>query len=128
MDLASEFDGAQGICTLHVKGEFVGSSDSHEAQRVVADCYTKHGCTRFLIDMTEAKVVPGTMSLYDAGDPQGDVAQRLKAARSAFLVPQVTGNARFFENVATNRGYTVRLFDNREEAIKWLASPRGGNR
>jgi hypothetical protein len=46
----------------------------------------------------------------------------------ALLLP-VTGHReedyRFFENVCRNRGYNVRLFNDNEEAVRWLAETAG---
>jgi hypothetical protein len=46
-----------------------------------------------------------------------------RTLREAILLPAMPDtieNVRFYETASLNRGYTVRLFENREEALGWL--------
>ena len=120
MEITVEHDSAKGLCTLRLTGCYSGPSDTHEAQRIVASLHTQYGCRRVLIDMTQADISVSTVAVFEAGNPQSEMAAHLIELRSAFLYREITQKLRFFEDVAVNRGFQVRVFDQLDKALEWL--------
>jgi len=120
MEYTSRIDTNNGICTVHVTGRFGRPDDSDELKRFAADTYTKQGCCRFLIDLTQAHVVAGTMPTFKAASPHGEEASSLRRIRAAFVRHELSEDDLFYETVAVNRGFPVRAFDTVEKAVEWL--------
>ena len=120
MKYTSEFDSINGICTVSVTGKYRRPEDSDELKRFAVDYFTKHGCRLFLIDMTQAEVIGGTMGSFKAANPQGELAQSLREIKTAFVRQELTRDDLFYENVAVNRGFQLRAFDTLYKAIEWL--------
>ena len=120
MGFKVDYDKTKGLCTLQVMGLFGSAEDTREAQQIVAGIHTEHGCKHVLIDMTQADVSVDTLTIFGAGDPQEKLAAHLRKFKSAFLYREINDNLRFFETVATNRGFQVRVFDRRDQALAWL--------
>ena len=120
MEYTSEFDGSNGICTVHVTGEYRRPIDSNALKRFCIDFSIKHGCFLFLVDLTEAKFITGGLSTFNAANPQGAVAEHLRKFRTAFVCRELTEDDLFFETVAVNRGFQLRAFDSVEKAVEWL--------
>ena len=120
MKYTSEFDSINGICIVRVTGEYHRPEDSDELKRFAVDYFAEHGCHLFLIDMTQAEVIGGTMAAFNAANPQGKLAQSLREIKTAFVRQELTRDDLFYENVAVNRGFQLRAFDTVYKAIEWL--------
>jgi len=120
MKYSVRIDENSGICWIHVTESFVRPDDSDMLKRLAADIFANNGCCRFLIDLTEAHVVGGTMSTFKVANPEGAIAETLKRIKSAFVRHVLSEEDRFFENVAVNRGFPVRAFETCEKAVEWL--------
>lgn len=120
MRYSSEIDTTNGICRVHVTGKFVRPDDSDELKRFAVDTFTNHGCCFFLIDLTEAHVVGGTMPTFAAAKPEGEIANSLRRIKTAFVRRELSDDDRFYETVAVNRGFSLRAFDTCEKAVEWL--------
>jgi hypothetical protein len=124
LKFTSELDSRNGVCTVHVTGEYRRPEDSDTLKRFAVDFSIEHGCYLFLIDLTQAEVSGGTMPTYDAANPKGELADRLRKLKTAFVREDLTEEDRFFENVAVNRGFELRAFDSVEKAVEWLVQGR----
>jgi hypothetical protein len=120
MEYISQFDGANGICTVRVSGVFRRPNDSDELKQFAVRYSREQGCQRFLFDMTNAEVIAGTMPTFNAASPKGELAQALRTIKTAFVRPELTEDDRFFETVAVNRGFPLRAFDSLDNALEWL--------
>ncbi len=120
MEYTSEFDSTNGICTVHVTGEFHRPVDSDKLKRFAVDFSVEHGCFLFLIDLTQAEVTGGTTATFDAANPQGAIADGLRKIKTAFVRRELTEDDLFYENVAVNRGFQLRALDTVEKATEWL--------
>ena len=121
MECTSELDEESGICTLSVRGDFVRPKDAFEIERITADLYVERRCRLFLVDMTDARIVARTMDTFDSSNPPAELRVALRKVRVASLYPELTEDHRFLEDVAVNRGFQLRVFDNRNKAVNWLA-------
>lgn len=120
MELSIELDRKKNFLIVNVKGEYRRPDDGFEAQQFVIDSYSEYGCRKVLLDLTQAKVIPGTLPTFRTANPNPDVARELRKFTFAAVYPEVTADERFFENAAVNRGLRVRVFDQLEKAIEWL--------
>lgn len=81
-----------------------------------------HNCTRILCDETELVYALGTFDTFRAAEHIAKVAP--KVAKIALIChPDYLADAKFWENVAVNRGLRVRMFLSLDKAEQWMALP-----
>jgi hypothetical protein len=83
------------------------------------------GVYHSLTDYRECTITFSTMDLFYLPDKHGDLLESLggnvhKLKRAIVVNSRQLEKAKFFENVATNRGQRVRVFTDEKEAIAWL--------
>jgi len=122
MKYTSELDDKSGICTVRVTGEYRRPGDSDRLKRFAVEFAAKHKCGLFLFDLSQADVISGTYESFEAGNPQGEFAEKLKHVKTAMVRNCLTEDDYYFETVAVNRGYLIRVFKSAEAAMKWLKS------
>jgi hypothetical protein len=92
----------------------------HEVQCIALAKETNSN--RFLTDATQATLKVSIFKLY--GLPElYDVQNLRRPVRIAVLQPTSETGMRlvnFYETVCSNRGWTVRMFVERQEALEWL--------
>lgn len=120
MQVTTEIDSNRGLCTIHIEGEFVRPYDNARMQQLAVDCYNQHGCRLFLFDMREATVTGGTLAVFESGNPKGENADILRRIRTAIVHRELGPDERFYETVALNRDFSLRMFDTVTEAMDWL--------
>lgn len=76
------------------------------------------GCRLFLIDLTQADVIGGTIQAFGAANPQGEIAQSLRNVKTAFVRRKLTEDDHFYETTAVNQGYLLRAFDSMDKAVE----------
>ena len=120
MDYTACFDNANGVCVIRVIGNYRRPTDTETLQRFVVDYASTHGCRRYLIDLTQAEVCGDTMSIFDAANPQGELAASLRMVKTAVVRRELTSDDHFFETVAANRAFQWHAFDSFEKGVEWL--------
>ena len=81
-------------------------------------------CNRFLVDVREQAPGGSALDIFSLAEflcslPPGTIE------REAVLTPRTPKAAeeiKFFETACRNRGLDVRMLDDRDEALRWLAS------
>lgn len=84
----------------------------------------EHDIVLVLTDLTEMVVTPSILNVYDAINMFEQLGID-KRTSEALIIPEnkfAVENVKFYENACQNRGFNVRLFTDREKALKWLAS------
>lgn len=85
---------------------------------------TQHQVLRCLADCRQMR---GGHNTFDIHQLVRSVRERFPTFREAILVPVAAleggDTVAFFQKAATNRGAEVRLFSNRDAALKWLTAP-----
>ncbi|MBN1378896.1 MAG: STAS/SEC14 domain-containing protein [Gammaproteobacteria bacterium] len=87
----------------------------------------KHGDADALVDGTEMELVASSVDLLDLPAHQYEAEKMSRRVRVAFVLPKLSKeleNSKFYETASVNRGWQVRLFPNRNEAIEWLTTKR----
>ena len=87
-----------------------------------ADTYS---CYRFLVDYRKAELRLDLVDLYDRPALYEETGMP-RTARIAIMLGPNRKDSQFIETVTANRGYSVRIFEDRDEAIAWLRSQGQG--
>lgn len=127
MNYTYELDKETGICTVHVTGTYRRLEDTLTMQDFVCRLNEETGCTFLLFDMRDAEIASSTTKTYYTVAEQAETHPALRKMKTAVLYPVITDDARFFENVAYNRGFPLRAFDSYGEAVTWLKNRNHGH-
>lgn len=120
MEYTAELDSTKNICTIRVVGTYHRHKETEELKRFAVNFHTEYGCSLFLIDMTQAEIVGGTIQTFKAAKPQQDIFLELISIKTAFLYRVISDQEIFLEDVAVNRGLQVKSFDSLDKAVEWL--------
>jgi len=120
LELSTTLDPERRIFTLRVTGVYRRPDDGLTAQRYVIDSFAEHGFRRILLDVRAAEIRSGTLQTYDTAKSHPDLMDELRKFKFAALYAEISPDERFFEDAAVNRGLSVRVFDDHDEAIRWL--------
>lgn len=122
MDYTVAYDRGHGICTVRVTGRVQRPRDSMKLQQLARDISESEGHLRFLFDMRQAQVIGGTVEAYQTGTVPVDVDRRQAHHQVALVYSGDLADHKFMETVAVNRGYSLRVFDDYDQAVAWLSS------
>lgn len=78
-----------------------------------------HDCKRFLNDMREAEIKLSITDLYYAS-ADAIVSKFDREWKRAIVVKKKTGEMEFYEITARNKGLTLKVFEDYDEALAWL--------
>jgi hypothetical protein len=117
------YDQAHGWLTGSITGT-INSETLPVYAKAVADRVSKHDCKRFLNDLRQAQLDLSTIEIYEIPGVL-EVAGIDKTWRRAIVASRDLEDYRFFQAIAFNRGYTVRVFTELDAAKHWLGEKRG---
>jgi hypothetical protein len=104
---------------VHV-GDF-GSDEARRARDEAAELMFAEKLNRILADISKAKVRDSTLGLFRFNATHYDVLPRNTRIATLLVLDTLDPSlAEFSETVALNRGIQLRLFQDRETALKWL--------
>lgn len=78
-----------------------------------------HDCKRLLNDMREAEIKLSITDLYYAS-AEAIMGEFNRNWKRAVVVKEKTEEMDFYEITATNKGLTIKVFDDYKEALAWL--------
>jgi hypothetical protein len=81
-----------------------------------------HSCFRFLVDYRQAEMKLGLIDLYERPAYYGEAGMP-RTARIAIMFAPTEKDTEFVETVTANRGYSVKTFEDGDQAIAWLRRP-----
>ena len=85
----------------------------------------EQGAVKFLVDAVDLELFAPLVDIIDLPDKQY-VAEGLDRLSRVALVyprsPKAKQAAHFYETVCINRGWSVKLFSKRDDAIEWLTA------
>jgi len=85
----------------------------------VARCIVEHGCRRILNDLRQATPTASVSDIYNM--PKHALAAGVdRAVKRALLINEPFSTFRFLETVFINQGNIVQLFNNVDDAKRWL--------
>ena len=124
MEYTTEFDEAEEICIVRVKGQHKRPEDSLILQQLARDIEDEQGYQRFLFDMRQAEIRASNFDTFTTGTVPIDPDRRQTRQRIALVYVCLLAVHKFMETVAVNRGYQLKVFDQMDEALAWLGSNR----
>jgi hypothetical protein len=100
--------------------EYSDSDSQKETLDEVAKLSTKNNCYKLLIDARPLKKYPPTENIFRFGEKLISI-NKLNQGRVAWITgnPELAG---FISNVMYNRGVNISIFNNMDDAKKWLFS------
>lgn len=81
-------------------------------------------CLLVLTDLRDMIVTPSILNVYDSINMFEKMGIDKKTSE-ALIMPEnkfAADNIKFYETACQNRGYNVKIFYNKEDAVKWLRS------
>ncbi len=114
-----------------VIGTFAGRLDMESAReyaKEIAKVSADNDCARFLNDLRGAEPGFSTLDIHDLPKTLHELTEGAGLDRSwrrAILAPKGKDvrDYDFFETVAANQGYTVKVFADLDKAMDWLLEP-----
>jgi hypothetical protein len=119
MDYSIAYDERADICTVTVTGRIKRPDDSVALQKLAPILRDKHGCSKFVFDMRDARISGSTMAIFEAGRAPAD-KNMPRDFKIALVYSKVTEDDKFMETVLVNRGYKLRVFESLERAVDWM--------
>ncbi|HMQ78438.1 MAG TPA: STAS/SEC14 domain-containing protein [Ignavibacteria bacterium] len=104
---------------------YSGVVSDEEFRRAIAEFIefnSRKKCLLVLTDLREMTVTPSILNVYDSINMFEKMGIDNRTSE-ALILPEnkfIEKNIKFYENACLNRGYNVRIFYNREDAIAWL--------
>jgi hypothetical protein len=121
-----DYDEASGFIVVAQRGRTTGA-DLREATSAAIALGTRCGIQRFLVDTTEMVAAVPAIAVYHLAHTQYPAAHLDRSSCLALVLPATAKErdlARFYETVCLNRGWRVQLFENGEDARRWLVEAR----
>ena len=115
-----------GLVEVFYTGE-VTTRELQESTSALIELEKTDGLIRFLVDVTEMRLSSFT-SLFDIFNipaKQYEEEEADRDGRVAVFVPdhsEMLSVVKFYENACVNRGWMVKRFAERQEALEWLIS------
>ena len=107
---------------------FTGVTSGRDLQEATTKCVMlgkEQGTVKFLVDAVGLELFAPLVDIIDLPDKQY-VAEGLDRLSRVALVyprsPKAKQAAHFYETVCINRGWSVKLFPKRDDAIEWLTA------
>lgn len=115
------------ISPRRIEVEYSGTVTDDEFNQAINDFVNFNkdkNCLLVLTDLTEMKVTPSILNVYNSINTFEKMGIDNRTSEALILEQNkfVESNIKFYENACQNRGYNVRIFYNREDALKWLKS------
>jgi hypothetical protein len=118
------------IVELVYTGPYTAAESRESTSRAIA-LGKEHGDANALVDATEAELAISIVDLLDLPDTQynaQDMSRKIRVAVLPPRKPESEEDARFYETACLNRGWQVRLFTSRDDAIEWLTETDSSNK
>ncbi len=117
------YNPALGILEVKVYGDYF-LAEATQLLLETAAMIQEHHCSKILTDLQDAKVNISTLEQYNAPELFQKVFEEsdidVRKVKRAVVAANVSQDYRFAENVVVNRGQKMRIFQDIEEAKRWL--------
>ena len=111
-----------------VEYEFSGPNSGADIQAATTQGIAtgkKYGTLNYLVDLTLLEFVGSIIPLLELSAEQYEIENLDRQSRIALVLPE-SGSTRkdalFYETASINRGWNVRSFPSRSEALNWLTT------
>jgi len=113
---------------MHAEATYSGTltaTDLKAAAGEIMALMQTGGTTRLLADCTDIKGGHSVFDLYELADWIKAQAPHLREAVVLPSLDLAADHVRFWETTCRNRGIAVRVFNDRDTALRWLHDPAG---
>lgn len=120
-----EYNHELRIVELVYTGRFTAQESKESTSKAIA-LGKVHDDADALVDATEVELAVSIVDLLDLPARQyvaEDMNRRIRVAVVSPRLPKDIRDAKFYETACLNRGWNVRLFPDRDDAIEWLTEP-----
>ena len=111
------------LIEVEIRGSYT-LADAKELLTTTVELVNRHECFSILCDLREAKIGLSTLEIHEAPATLGSTIAasgiEIHKLRRALIVDQTNPDARFLETVARNSGHQVTIFQNFDDAKRWL--------
>jgi len=111
------------ILELIIEGEY-GFSDAKQLIADAIEWVKKYNCYKVLADVRNAKLRLSIIDFYEAPQIIANLFKTvdipISKLKRAVVITKGTRNVDFLETVVANRGQTMKLFHDIDEAKEWL--------
>jgi stage II sporulation SpoAA-like protein len=124
-----ECDDASRTITAKLTGSLSGP-DARELTSSMIGLVEKHGVLNVLLDTSEVESAPSTIDIFKLPAEQYVQENLSRMVRIAMVMPKAAALKRaalFYEAACVNRGWLVRSFAGRDEALAWLKGADSSN-
>lgn len=116
---------SSGTSPERIEVTYSGNISDEEFRCAIAEFIkfnSEKQCLLVLTDLREMTVTPSILNVYDSINMFEKMGIDNRTSEALILQENkfVEKNIKFYENACQNRGYNVRIFYNREDAIAWL--------
>jgi len=125
-----EYNRTLRIVEVTYTGRFTAQESKESAAKAIA-LGKKHGDADALVDATEAELAVSILDLLALPDRHYVAEEMSRRIRVAVVPPHLLKDKKdveFYETACLNRGWQVRLFSSRDEAIEWLTGTDSSNK
>lgn len=123
MPVKLEFSDAPNRIEVTYSGT-ITESDYRKAIIDFVNFNSEKKCLLVLTDLRDMVVTPSILNVYDSINLFEKMGIDKKTSE-ALIMPEnkfAADNIKFYETACQNRGYNVKIFYNKEDAINWLRS------
>ena len=132
MEYSVIYDSTSQFIHIRLCGELTSMTVAARVAAILAEAtllVKQHNCYNVLVDLRESVPNPdvSTLDIFALPKKTEEILSasglEVRYFKRALLVTQKFGNVFFFETISLNRGHSVKLFCDLEEAKQWLANP-----
>ena len=114
------YDESTRILTI-TTSDFYDSTVARQMLGELKHALTHHGAHRVLIDQQKAEIRLTFSDLINRTDLYKAIGIP-PSTKTALVFRVIVDDYRFLEDVCVNRGYQLKIFDNFENAVRWLSA------
>ena len=97
----------------------MNSANAQEIARQIGAFASSHGCLRVLCDYSRTRIADSILGLYE-NPVRMEKSGLPRTLKIAVYYRRDEQKHRFWETVFRNRGYMLRAFRDRNDAVRWL--------
>ena len=116
------YDASSGLIEIVYSGEVTASEMRETVRRRIA-IQKETGATKVLADASGVRVSPSITDLFGLPSKLFAEEDAKRSTMVALVLPDSAGpreRARFLETASVNRGWLMRVFEDRQSAVAWL--------
>lgn len=125
MNRKVEYLNAENIVVARTSGSYALETEIETLKEVIA-LLNQHDCDKCIFDHRETIVIARTMGAFSRPGLYEELGMK-RSVNMAIVAQELSDDLAFYENVCVNRGWKVRLFDNYNAALEWLATKTSVN-